>query len=114
MNESNYLSLGLLENYLSRDCERCSTGKILVIASTHIPQKVDQLRINQYSIDWSEAIDKEDLSKPLRFFLSKSLLFLSKSLLFLSKSLPFFFVSIGNIPIHRSEIDLSMTRMKLG
>nr|QXO05023.1 Ycf2 [Odontochilus elwesii]QXO05040.1 Ycf2 [Odontochilus elwesii] len=41
VNESNYLSLGLLENYLSRDCERCSTGKILVIASTHIPQKVD-------------------------------------------------------------------------
>ncbi|URE17276.1 hypothetical protein MUK42_11365 [Musa troglodytarum] len=41
MNESNYLSLGLLENYLSRDCERCSTRNILVIASTHIPQKVD-------------------------------------------------------------------------
>nr|YP_006665824.1 hypothetical chloroplast RF21 [Elodea canadensis]YP_006665841.1 hypothetical chloroplast RF21 [Elodea canadensis]AEY84697.1 hypothetical chloroplast RF21 [Elodea canadensis]AEY84714.1 hypothetical chloroplast RF21 [Elodea canadensis] len=66
----------------------------------------DRLRINQYSIDWSEAIDKEDLSKSLRFFLSKSLLFLSKSLLFLSKSLPFFFVSIGNIPIHRSEIQI--------
>ncbi|KAK7371134.1 hypothetical protein VNO78_36851 [Psophocarpus tetragonolobus] len=39
--ESNYLSLGLLVNYLSRDCERCSTGNILIIASTHIPQKVD-------------------------------------------------------------------------
>nr|YP_009450099.1 hypothetical chloroplast RF2 [Burmannia championii]YP_009450106.1 hypothetical chloroplast RF2 [Burmannia championii]ANK36296.1 hypothetical chloroplast RF2 [Burmannia championii]ANK36303.1 hypothetical chloroplast RF2 [Burmannia championii] len=64
----------------------------------------DRLRINQYSIDWSEAIDKQDLSKSLRFFLSKSFLFLPKSLLFLSKSLPFFFVSIGNIPIHRSEI----------
>nr|YP_010724397.1 Ycf2 protein [Nivenia stokoei]YP_010724415.1 Ycf2 protein [Nivenia stokoei]WDW31524.1 Ycf2 protein [Nivenia stokoei]WDW31542.1 Ycf2 protein [Nivenia stokoei] len=50
----------------------------------------DRLRINQYSIDWFEAIDKQDLSKSLRFFLSKSL--------------PFFFVSIGNIPIHRSEI----------
>nr|AEZ48737.1 hypothetical chloroplast RF2 [Molineria capitulata] len=61
----------------------------------------DRLRINQYSIDWSEAeaIDKQDLSKSLRFFLSKSLLFLSKSL-------PFFFVSIGNIPIHRSEIHI--------
>ncbi|CAN4128565.1 unnamed protein product [Withania somnifera] len=35
----------------------------------------DRLRINQYSIDWSEVIDKKDLSKPLRFFLSKSLLF---------------------------------------
>nr|YP_010407277.1 hypothetical chloroplast RF21 [Spiranthes sinensis]YP_010407292.1 hypothetical chloroplast RF21 [Spiranthes sinensis]URF20167.1 hypothetical chloroplast RF21 [Spiranthes sinensis]URF20182.1 hypothetical chloroplast RF21 [Spiranthes sinensis] len=52
----------------------------------------DRLRINQYSIDWSETIDKEDLSKSLRFFLSKSL--------------PFFFVSIGNIPIHRSEIHI--------
>nr|YP_010375210.1 hypothetical protein RF2 [Pontederia plantaginea]YP_010375228.1 hypothetical protein RF2 [Pontederia plantaginea]QXU58903.1 hypothetical protein RF2 [Pontederia plantaginea]QXU58923.1 hypothetical protein RF2 [Pontederia plantaginea]QXU58989.1 hypothetical protein RF2 [Pontederia plantaginea]QXU59009.1 hypothetical protein RF2 [Pontederia plantaginea] len=66
----------------------------------------DRLRINQYSIDWSEAIDKQDLSKSLRFFLSKSLLFLSKSLPFLSKSLPLFFVSIGNIPIYRSEIHI--------
>nr|YP_010703464.1 hypothetical chloroplast RF21 [Lonicera tangutica]YP_010703483.1 hypothetical chloroplast RF21 [Lonicera tangutica]WCO11918.1 hypothetical chloroplast RF21 [Lonicera tangutica]WCO11938.1 hypothetical chloroplast RF21 [Lonicera tangutica] len=104
----------------------------------------DRLRINQYSIDWSEVIDKKDLSKPLRFFLSKPLrfflskplrfflskplrffgskslrffgskslrfflskspLFLSKLLFFLSNSLPFFFVSFGNIPIHRSEI----------
>lgn len=39
VNESNYLSLGLLVNHLSRDCERCSTRNILVIASTHIPQK---------------------------------------------------------------------------
>nr|YP_009431090.1 hypothetical chloroplast RF21 [Aphyllanthes monspeliensis]YP_009431107.1 hypothetical chloroplast RF21 [Aphyllanthes monspeliensis]ASW26525.1 hypothetical chloroplast RF21 [Aphyllanthes monspeliensis]ASW26544.1 hypothetical chloroplast RF21 [Aphyllanthes monspeliensis] len=52
----------------------------------------DRLRINQYSIDWSGAIDKQDLSKSLRFFLSKSL--------------PFFFVSIGNTPIHRSEIHI--------
>nr|YP_010615629.1 Ycf2 [Smilax astrosperma]YP_010615647.1 Ycf2 [Smilax astrosperma]WAU46817.1 Ycf2 [Smilax astrosperma]WAU46835.1 Ycf2 [Smilax astrosperma] len=66
----------------------------------------DRLRINQYSIDWSEAIDKQDLSKSLRFFLSKSLLFLSKLLPFLSKSLPLFFVSTGNIPIHRSEIHI--------
>ncbi|EEF36790.1 conserved hypothetical protein [Ricinus communis] len=41
VNESSYLSLGLLVNYLSRDCERCSTRNILVIASTHIPKKVD-------------------------------------------------------------------------
>ncbi|XP_047306462.1 protein Ycf2-like [Impatiens glandulifera] len=40
VNESNYLSIGLLVN-LSRDCERCSTRNILVIASTHIPPKVD-------------------------------------------------------------------------
>nr|YP_010505308.1 Ycf2 [Chrysosplenium echinus]YP_010505325.1 Ycf2 [Chrysosplenium echinus]UXE34025.1 Ycf2 [Chrysosplenium echinus]UXE34042.1 Ycf2 [Chrysosplenium echinus] len=64
----------------------------------------DRLRINQYSIDWSEVIDKKDLSKSLRFFLSKSLLFLSKLLLFLSNSL--LFVSFGNIPIHRSEIHI--------
>ncbi|KAK9123581.1 hypothetical protein Sjap_013183 [Stephania japonica] len=43
VNESNYLPLSLLANYLSRDCERCSTRNILVIASTHIPQKVDLL-----------------------------------------------------------------------
>nr|YP_009749789.1 Ycf2 [Leucanthemum maximum]YP_009749808.1 Ycf2 [Leucanthemum maximum]YP_009775837.1 Ycf2 protein [Leucanthemum virgatum]YP_009775856.1 Ycf2 protein [Leucanthemum virgatum]QIJ46060.1 Ycf2 [Leucanthemum maximum]QIJ46081.1 Ycf2 [Leucanthemum maximum]QJA16063.1 Ycf2 protein [Leucanthemum virgatum]QJA16082.1 Ycf2 protein [Leucanthemum virgatum] len=59
----------------------------------------DRLRINPYSIDWSEVIDKKDLSKPLRFFLSKLLLFLSNSL-------PFLFVSFGNIPIHRSEIHI--------
>ncbi|XP_048227294.1 protein Ycf2-like [Ricinus communis] len=41
VNESNYLSIGLLVNYLSRDCERCSTRNILVIASTYIPKKVD-------------------------------------------------------------------------
>ncbi|KAL2930540.1 Protein Ycf2 [Bienertia sinuspersici] len=65
----------------------------------------DRLRINQYSIDWSEVIDKKDLCKSLRFILSKLLrFFLSKLLLILSNSLPFFFVSFGNIPINRSEI----------
>nr|USG57653.1 hypothetical protein RF2 [Primula ranunculoides]USG57672.1 hypothetical protein RF2 [Primula ranunculoides] len=71
---------------------------------SHFQVVFDRLRINKYSIDWSEVIDKKDLSKPLRFFLSKSLLFLSKLLFFLSNSLPFFFLSFGNIPIHRSEI----------
>nr|YP_010499549.1 Ycf2 [Balanites aegyptiaca]YP_010499564.1 Ycf2 [Balanites aegyptiaca]UWT58825.1 Ycf2 [Balanites aegyptiaca]UWT58845.1 Ycf2 [Balanites aegyptiaca] len=66
----------------------------------------DRLRINQYSIDWSEVIDKKDLSKSLPFFLSKLFLFLSKFFIFLSNSLPFFFVSFGNIPIHRSEIHI--------
>ncbi|MFQ6622301.1 hypothetical protein Gotur_002479 [Gossypium turneri] len=66
----------------------------------------DQLRINQYSIDWSKVIDKKDLSKSLYFFLSKLLLFLSKLLLFLPNSLHFFFVSFRNIPIHRSEIHI--------
>ncbi|MFQ6648343.1 hypothetical protein Gotur_020724 [Gossypium turneri] len=41
VNEANYLSLILLVNCLSKDCEKCSTRNILVIASTHIPQKVD-------------------------------------------------------------------------
>nr|YP_009994476.1 Ycf2 protein [Cuscuta pedicellata]QNP08599.1 Ycf2 protein [Cuscuta pedicellata] len=41
VNESNSLSLGLLVNHLSRDCARYSPRNILVIASTHIPQKVD-------------------------------------------------------------------------
>nr|AYH52059.1 Ycf2 [Amphilophium buccinatorium] len=83
----------------------------------------DRLRINQYSIDWSkvihsiwskvihsidwsEVIRKKDFSKPLRFFLSKSLPFLFKLLFFVSNSLPFFSVSFGNIPIHRSEISI--------
>ncbi|CAN4118084.1 unnamed protein product [Withania somnifera] len=37
VNDLNDLSLGLLVNNLSRDCERCSTRKFLVIASAHIP-----------------------------------------------------------------------------
>nr|YP_008994525.1 hypothetical chloroplast RF21 [Hypseocharis bilobata]AGV02953.1 hypothetical chloroplast RF21 [Hypseocharis bilobata] len=57
----------------------------------------DRLRINQYSMDGSEVIDKKDLPKSRPFFLWKLLIFLSKSL-------PFYFVSFGNTPIHRSEI----------
>ncbi|KAE9603084.1 hypothetical protein Lalb_Chr12g0206591 [Lupinus albus] len=57
-------------------------------------------------MDWSEVIDKKDLSKSLCFFLSKLRLFLAKFLLFLSKSLPFLFVSFRSIPIHRSEIHI--------
>nr|YP_010389642.1 hypothetical chloroplast RF21 [Chesneya acaulis]UPT34344.1 hypothetical chloroplast RF21 [Chesneya acaulis] len=59
----------------------------------------DQLRINQYSIDWSEVIDKKDLSKSLSFFLSKFIPFLSNSL-------PSVFVSFGSMPVHRSEIHI--------
>nr|YP_009656936.1 hypothetical chloroplast RF2 [Medicago minima]QCO73779.1 hypothetical chloroplast RF2 [Medicago minima] len=77
----------------------------------------DRLHMNAYSIDWSEVIDKKKsfyflskslyfLSKSPYFFLSKFLPFLSKFLPFLSNSLPFFFVSFGNIPIHRSEIHM--------
>nr|YP_011014262.1 Ycf2 protein [Arenaria przewalskii]YP_011014280.1 Ycf2 protein [Arenaria przewalskii]WQA10668.1 Ycf2 protein [Arenaria przewalskii]WQA10686.1 Ycf2 protein [Arenaria przewalskii] len=76
---------------------------------SHFQVVFDRLRIviinfNQYSIDWSEVIDKNYLSKALGFFLSKSLR--SKLLLFVSNSLPFFFVSFGNSPIHRSEIQI--------
>nr|YP_009770550.1 Ycf2 [Astragalus bhotanensis]QIT01252.1 Ycf2 [Astragalus bhotanensis]UWV18787.1 Ycf2 [Astragalus bhotanensis] len=59
----------------------------------------DRLRINKYSMNWSEVIDKKDLSKSLSFFLSKFLLFLSNSF-------PFFFVSFGSMPVHRSEIHI--------
>nr|YP_010964345.1 hypothetical chloroplast RF21 [Astragalus tumbatsica]WNM88923.1 hypothetical chloroplast RF21 [Astragalus tumbatsica] len=59
----------------------------------------DQLRINKYSMNWSEVIDKKDLSKSLCFFLSKFLLFLSNSL-------SFFFVSFGSMPVHRSQIHI--------
>nr|YP_009493628.1 hypothetical protein RF2 [Eucommia ulmoides]YP_009493650.1 hypothetical protein RF2 [Eucommia ulmoides]AWN56550.1 hypothetical protein RF2 [Eucommia ulmoides]AWN56572.1 hypothetical protein RF2 [Eucommia ulmoides]AZT79313.1 hypothetical protein RF2 [Eucommia ulmoides]AZT79335.1 hypothetical protein RF2 [Eucommia ulmoides] len=51
----------------------------------------DRLGINQYSIDWSEVINKKELSKPLRFFLSKFFFFLSKGLqmVYLKKWKPF-------------------------
>nr|YP_010166157.1 Component of 2-MD heteromeric AAA-ATPase complex [Rhipsalis teres]YP_010166165.1 Component of 2-MD heteromeric AAA-ATPase complex [Rhipsalis teres]QRV60130.1 Component of 2-MD heteromeric AAA-ATPase complex [Rhipsalis teres]QRV60138.1 Component of 2-MD heteromeric AAA-ATPase complex [Rhipsalis teres] len=74
-------------------------------------------RINEFSIDWSKVIALYKsppppliLRKELLCFLSKLpafLLILKKELLcFLSNSLPFFFVSCGNIPIHRSEIHI--------
>lgn len=53
----------------------------------------DRLYMNAYLIDWSEVIHKKDLSKSLCFFFSKFL--------------PFFFVSFGNIPVHRSDIHVS-------
>nr|QTC31464.1 hypothetical chloroplast RF21 [Pisum sativum subsp. elatius] len=40
-NESDDLSLGILVNSLSRDSEKGSTSNNLVIASTHVPKKVD-------------------------------------------------------------------------
>nr|YP_009138898.1 hypothetical chloroplast RF21 [Lathyrus venosus]AIK21340.1 hypothetical chloroplast RF21 [Lathyrus venosus] len=40
-NESDDLSLGILVNSLSRDYEKGSTSNNLVIASTHLPKKVD-------------------------------------------------------------------------
>nr|QJD20933.1 hypothetical chloroplast RF21 [Trifolium alexandrinum] len=52
----------------------------------------DRFHMNAYSIDWSEVISKKDLSKSLCFFFSKFL--------------PFFFVSFGNIPVHRSNIHM--------
>nr|YP_009642731.1 hypothetical chloroplast RF2 [Medicago biflora]QCO74216.1 hypothetical chloroplast RF2 [Medicago biflora] len=66
----------------------------------------DRLHMNAYSIDWSEVIDKKDLSKFLPFLSNSLYFFLSKFLPFLSNSLPFFFVSFGNIPVHRSQIHM--------
>nr|QPC56541.1 Ycf2 [Schisandra sphenanthera] len=65
----------------------------------HFQVVFNRFHINQYSIDWSEVIDKRVLSKSFRFFLSNSLLFFSKAL-------PLFFLSMGNIPIHRREIHI--------
>jgi hypothetical protein len=59
----------------------------------------DRFHMNAYSIDRSVVIHKKDLSKSLCFFLSQFLPFLSNSL-------PFFFVSLGSIPVHRSEIHM--------
>nr|QII91330.1 Ycf2 protein [Gastrodia elata] len=43
ISEFNYFSLGIgiLDNYLFEDFDRSYIGKIIVLASTHIPQKVD-------------------------------------------------------------------------
>nr|WIW75659.1 hypothetical protein RF2 [Hygrophila sp.] len=100
------------ERFMNRDPDayryKCSNGNKNL--QEHLEQFVsaqnsrfqivfDPLRINQYLIHWSEVINKKDLSKPLRFFLSKFLFFLSNSL-------AFFCVSFGNSPIHRSEIHI--------
>nr|YP_010287005.1 hypothetical protein RF2 [Limnobium laevigatum]YP_010287022.1 hypothetical protein RF2 [Limnobium laevigatum]UKT61085.1 hypothetical protein RF2 [Limnobium laevigatum]UKT61086.1 hypothetical protein RF2 [Limnobium laevigatum] len=76
--------------------------------------------LNQYYlIDWADYWSVFlllrafclSLWKSLPFFLCK---FLSKSLLFLSKSklLPFFFVSMGNIPIHRHRSGIHIYEWK--
>ncbi|THU43649.1 hypothetical protein C4D60_Mb00t12670 [Musa balbisiana] len=49
----------------------------------------DRLRINQYSIDWSEAIDKQNLSKSLRFFLSNHFPFCPSHFPFCPSHFPF-------------------------
>nr|VDD65844.1 unnamed protein product [Brassica oleracea] len=65
----------------------------------------DRLCINQYSIDWSEVIDKKIcLSHFVSFVQVTS--FLSKLLLFCLTHFLFSFVSFENIPIHRSEIHI--------
>nr|UXF57925.1 hypothetical chloroplast RF21 [Gastrodia bawanglingensis] len=47
-----YIGVGILDNYLFGDIERSSLGKILVIASTQIPKKVDPVLIdtNRFNI----------------------------------------------------------------
>nr|YP_010392096.1 hypothetical protein RF2 [Cyananthus lobatus]YP_010392119.1 hypothetical protein RF2 [Cyananthus lobatus]UPX07705.1 hypothetical protein RF2 [Cyananthus lobatus]UPX07728.1 hypothetical protein RF2 [Cyananthus lobatus] len=63
-----------------------------------VSEQKSRFPVIESSIGWFEIID--ELSKPLRFFLSKRLLKFSFSL-------PFFFVSFGNTPIHRSAIYIS-------
>nr|YP_009729860.1 Ycf2 [Caldesia grandis] len=66
---SNYLFLGQFVNYLSRDCERCSTSNILVIASTHIPQKVDPALIGPNRLNTCIKIRKPLLPQQQKHFL---------------------------------------------
>jgi hypothetical protein len=75
VNESNYLSLGLLENYLSRDCERCSTRNILVIASTHIPQKVDPTLIAPNRLNTCIKIRRLLIPQQRNFSLEKKMFY---------------------------------------
>ncbi|KAL4396752.1 hypothetical protein AHAS_Ahas01G0123300 [Arachis hypogaea] len=71
VNESNYLSLSLLVTYLSRDCERCSTRNILVIAST-----MRYYKITHYPLSLIIAITSILLSQSARI-LTLSLLVIS-------------------------------------
>nr|YP_009667401.1 ycf2 [Thalassia hemprichii]YP_009667434.1 ycf2 [Thalassia hemprichii]ATP74958.1 ycf2 [Thalassia hemprichii]ATP74991.1 ycf2 [Thalassia hemprichii] len=70
--ESGYLSRGLLVNYLSRDSERCSTRNFLVIASTHIPQKVDPALIAPDKLNTCIKIRKLLLSQQRKHFFTLS------------------------------------------
>nr|YP_011033898.1 hypothetical protein RF1 [Gueldenstaedtia verna]WRI15699.1 hypothetical protein RF1 [Gueldenstaedtia verna] len=68
----------------------------------------DRLRIHSYSINWSEVIHKKDSINwseviDKKDFSKLGLFFVEKLLPFLSKSLPSVFLSLGNIPVHRSE-----------
>ncbi|KAF1866112.1 hypothetical protein Lal_00043065 [Lupinus albus] len=56
VNESNYLYICLLMNYLFGDCEKCSTRNNLVIASNHIPQQVDPTLIASNKLNTSIKI----------------------------------------------------------
>nr|YP_010273735.1 hypothetical chloroplast RF21 [Dinetus racemosus]YP_010273752.1 hypothetical chloroplast RF21 [Dinetus racemosus]UKO32143.1 hypothetical chloroplast RF21 [Dinetus racemosus]UKO32160.1 hypothetical chloroplast RF21 [Dinetus racemosus] len=68
VDESNYLSLGLLVNHLSRDCERCSTRNLLVIASTHIPQKVDPALIAPQKLNTCIKLRRLLISQQRKYF----------------------------------------------
>ncbi|XP_057532975.1 protein Ycf2-like [Amaranthus tricolor] len=72
VNESNYLSLGLLVNYISRDCEKGSTRNILVIASTHIPQKLDPALIAPNQLNTCIKIRRLRMPQQRKHFLTLS------------------------------------------
>nr|YP_009299139.1 hypothetical chloroplast RF21 [Pelargonium exhibens]YP_009299183.1 hypothetical chloroplast RF21 [Pelargonium exhibens]AJB99053.1 hypothetical chloroplast RF21 [Pelargonium exhibens]AJB99098.1 hypothetical chloroplast RF21 [Pelargonium exhibens] len=112
-----------LEDFVSEQKSRFQVQKSrFQVQKSRFQAVFDRFNQSQYSIDWSVFIDKQDFPKSkarlfflfvlVRSFLYKSLsgllsqlpLLVSKVLPLVSKVLPFFFVSCGNIPIHRSEI----------
>nr|YP_009299626.1 hypothetical chloroplast RF21 [Pelargonium myrrhifolium]YP_009299670.1 hypothetical chloroplast RF21 [Pelargonium myrrhifolium]AJB99539.1 hypothetical chloroplast RF21 [Pelargonium myrrhifolium]AJB99585.1 hypothetical chloroplast RF21 [Pelargonium myrrhifolium] len=119
-----------LEDFVSEQKNRFQVQKSrFQVQKSRFQAVFDRFNQSQYSIDWSVFIDKQDFPKSkarlfflfvlVRSFLYKSLsgllsqlplllsqlpLLVSKVLPLVSKVLPFFFVSCGNIPIHRSEI----------
>nr|BDR61609.1 hypothetical protein RF2 [Dichondra micrantha]BDR61631.1 hypothetical protein RF1 [Dichondra micrantha] len=72
VNDSNDLSLGLLVNHLSRDCERCSTNNIIVIASTHIPQKVDPALIAPHKLNTCIKLRRFLMPQQRKYFFTLS------------------------------------------
>ncbi|KAL4356124.1 hypothetical protein AHAS_Ahas09G0055300 [Arachis hypogaea] len=72
VNESNYLSLDLLVNYLFSNYERCSTKNILVIVSTHILQKVDPALIAPNKLNTCIKIQRLLILQQRKYFFTLS------------------------------------------
>lgn len=71
LNELKYLSLHLEESSLcnSKDRERCFTRNIIVIASTHIPRKVDPGLIGLAKFNTLIKIRRLTIPEQRRYFL---------------------------------------------